>query len=129
MLATDIAISFALLATGISNLIWAWGVAFPERHAHGSRASWMFTRDCSLIWFYLVFTFEGMDYPQELPMDLSEPVAMTMEESTRYALNGNLSLADWDSLDLPGNGFFHLGTKMRLLVVSISHEVRPRGLS
>lgn len=66
-----------------------------------------------------------MDYPQELPVDLSEQVALTIEDPMRYTLNDDLSLAEWDSLDLPGNGFFHLGPKRRLLVVSTAHEVCP----
>jgi hypothetical protein len=64
------------------------------------------------------------DFAQELPVDMSKLVALTVEDSVHYRLSGNSSQYEWDALILPGYGFAHLGVNDRLFSVSVSHSVR-----
>ena len=68
--------------------------------------------------------WEGDDYPNALPIDLGDPVAMTIEDSKHYALDSPDADAEYRSI-YPGKhlGFVRLGPKKRFFSLSMYHQI------
>ena len=65
----------------------------------------------------------GDDYPTELPVDISDGVLMTVEDSSRFPLYGEQAKKDWDSTAPKGVGYARLGANNRILCTSFGHQM------
>ncbi|KAK7683575.1 hypothetical protein QCA50_013413 [Cerrena zonata] len=70
------------------------------------------------------YTWEGDDYPNALPLDLGDPVTLTIEDSRHYALDSPDADAEYRSI-YPGKhlGFIRLGPKRRFFGLSMYHQI------
>ncbi|PSR72226.1 hypothetical protein PHLCEN_2v11901 [Hermanssonia centrifuga] len=73
------------------------------------------------------YSYTGETYPLFLPIPPLAPVAISLHESVRFALNSSDAVADgeWDSLsnDLPGLGRMRLGPERRVFAISMFHQL------
>lgn len=74
--------------------------------------------------FEIITAWEGDDYPNALPLDLGDPVALTIEDSRHYALDSPDADAEYRSI-YPGKhlGFVRLGPKKRFFGLSMYHQM------
>jgi hypothetical protein len=116
-------LSIALFGASLFNLFWILDLFLSRvRPGHGPCLPVM--PRLRLMPHAAAHTFRARDFPQALPIDLGDTIAMTVEDSAHYGLS-NASWAEWETLILPGYGFAHLGGNDRLFSVSVSHSVGP----
>ncbi|PCH37446.1 hypothetical protein WOLCODRAFT_84396, partial [Wolfiporia cocos MD-104 SS10] len=66
----------------------------------------------------------GDDYPNALPVDLGEPVALTLEDTHHYGIDTPDADAEWHSLVVVGDfGFVRLGPQKRFFGLSMFHQL------
>ncbi|EIN05095.1 hypothetical protein PUNSTDRAFT_107391 [Punctularia strigosozonata HHB-11173 SS5] len=70
------------------------------------------------------YSYVGEDYPLWYPIEVG-PVAMTFEETGRFALQGPVADAEWDTLRVINTheGFVRLGPDNRMFSVAMFHEL------
>ncbi|KAG2114519.1 hypothetical protein DEU56DRAFT_874300 [Suillus clintonianus] len=71
-----------------------------------------------------VYSFDGDDFPQLLPLPQTSPVLMAFEDSVHYEINTEDGRAEWASLT-PGGGLVYLGEQHnRPFSISMFHQLR-----
>ncbi|PSS34213.1 hypothetical protein PHLCEN_2v1723 [Hermanssonia centrifuga] len=70
------------------------------------------------------YTWLGDDYPPYLPLDLGEPVALTLENSRHFQLDSPDADDEWQTVyPGPNNGFLRLGPHRRFFGISLYHQM------
>ncbi|KAG1732944.1 hypothetical protein EDB19DRAFT_1239491 [Suillus lakei] len=70
-----------------------------------------------------VYSFNGDDFPQLLPLPHASPVLMAFEDSVHYQINTEDGRAEWASL-IPGGGLVYLGEQHHPFSISMFHQLR-----
>ncbi|KAG2124199.1 hypothetical protein DEU56DRAFT_39827 [Suillus clintonianus] len=70
-----------------------------------------------------VYSFDGDDFPQLLPLPQTDPVLMAFEDSVHYQMNTEDGRAEWASLT-PGSGLVYLGEQHHPFSISMFHQLR-----
>ncbi|KAI3600710.1 hypothetical protein WG66_014153 [Moniliophthora roreri] len=69
------------------------------------------------------YTFEGDDYPNFLPIDLPDPVLMSLEETVHYSPSDPLAAKEWVYNSPWGAGTYPTGPRNRLFYVAMFHQM------